>query len=396
MTQKKYLIFDAYYGTAGGNQRYIRMLFEHARRDGWAPTLVCPGEGRLPDSVREIGGDVRVVPQPARLDRYSGVVLKSGLFSRIASLFALIGYNFRILPLLRELSPQAIQCHNIRSLLMIGLAARLARVPTTLYVKAELTNPLLDRIAFMLARRVFFIADALKPKRKRSKFRTLPIGIDFAAVDETLAKRKHAGNPEDYKEHLTFAFAGWLVPAKGVHVLIDAFERITHHVSDVRLEIIGESDDEGYKIELNNVVEWQKLQKRVTFHGWRDDVLDILDNADIYVLPSETEGTPRSIVEAMALGKPVISTRVGGVPELLENGELGLLVGPNDSTVLAEAMHRMAADRDLRDALSAKGMDAARKRYSFAMHLTTLEMLFDELAGARMAEPQAAPAKASA
>ena len=154
------------------------------------------------------------------------------------------------------------------------------------------------RIAFALAARVFFISDALMPRKHRAKFRRLPIGIDFAPVDSVLARRENEGNPEDHKEHLTYAFAGWLVPAKGVHVLIDAFERITHQVSDVRLDIIGEGDDEEYKRELRNVVAWQSIGDRVTFHGWREDVLDALDAADVYVLPSFTEGVPRSIVEA--------------------------------------------------------------------------------------------------
>lgn len=382
MTQKKYLIFDAYYGTAGGNQRYIRMLFEAGRADGWQPTLVCPGEGRLPEGVREVGGEVHIVTQPARIDRYGGAVLDASLFSRIVSLFALVAYNLRILPTLRTIRPQAVQCHNVRSLLMVGLAARFLRIPTALFIKAELSNPLLDRIAFALATRVFFISEALMPQKRRAKFRQLRIGIDFAPVDGVLARRSHEGDPEDHKEHLTYAFAGWLVPAKGVHVLIDAFERVTHQVSDVRLDIIGEGDDEEYKQELRNVVAWQSIGDRVTFHGWREDVLDALDATDVYVMPSFTEGVPRSIVEAMALGKPVIATRVGGIPELLENGELGILVERDDATSLAAAMLEIAADRDLRRSLSAKGIEAARSRYSFAAHMARHEALLDEfLAG---------------
>ena len=381
MTQKRFLIFDAYFGTAGGNQRYIRMLFQHARVDGWHPTLLCPGEGRLPDSVRDAGGDVKVIPQSERLNRYGGAVLKSGMFSRIASLMALLIYNFRVLPTLREIRPQVIQCHNTRSLLMVVVAAKIARIPTVLFIKSEISNPFLDRIGMKLATRVLFIADVLMPRKRKSKYRKLPIGIDFSDVDATLALRQTDGDPEDHKEHLTFAFAGWLVPAKGVHILLDAFERTTHQVSDIRLEIIGDSDELEYKAELNNVVTWQKLENRVTFHGWREDVLDALDMADIYVLPSFTEGIPRSIVEAMALGKPVIATTVGGVPELLENGELGMIVPPDDSTALAAAMYEMSADKVRRTEFSQRGIVHAREKYTFENHHTALERLLDEASG---------------
>lgn len=396
MTGRKFLIFDAYYGTAGGNQRYIRMLFQHARRDGWQPSLLCPGDGRLPRSIEETGGDVTVVPQSTRLNRYGGSVLSAGLISRFASLLALIAYNFKILPTLREINPKVVQCHNTRSLLMIAIAAKIARIPTVLFIKSEIANPFLDRLAMKLATRVFFIADVLMPAKRKPKYRKLAIGIDFADVDATIARRSIDGDPEDFKEHLTFAFAGWLVPAKGVHVLIDAFERTTHQVSDIRLEIIGDSDDEEYKAELRNVVRWQKLENRVTFHGWRDDVLDAIDEADIYVLPSFTEGTPRSIVEAMALGKPVIATNVGGIPELLQGGELGLITEPNESTVLSNAMYEMAADKALRDTLAERGTSAARSGYDFETHHAALEELLDEVAGADTSETCTVGAEASA
>tara|TARA_R110000868_G_scaffold4155_20_gene25448 strand:+ start:7288 stop:8478 length:1191 start_codon:yes stop_codon:yes gene_type:complete len=396
MTQNRFLIFDAYYGTAGGNQRYIRMLFQNARSEGWKPSLLCPGEGRLPESVREAGGDVTVIPQSPRLDRYGGSMLRTGLLARIACLFALLAYNFRVLPTLRETRPQVVQCHNTRSLLMVVLAAKIARIPAVLFIKSELSNPLLDRLAIMLATRVFFIAEVLMPAKRKSKYARLPIGIDFAAVDATIGRRQVEGDPEDHKEHLTFAFAGWLVPAKGVHVLIDAFERTTHQVSDIRLEIIGDSDDEEYKAELHNVVRWQKLENRVTFHGWRDDVLDALDLADIYVLPSFTEGVPRSIVEAMALGKPVIATDVGGVPELLEGGELGMITTANDSTALANAMYEMAADKSRRDAFTERGLAVSRAKYAFEEHHRALEKLLDDIAPGATAAPQAACGKASA
>jgi len=396
MTANRFLIFDAYYGTSGGNQRYIRMLFQHARRGGWQPSLLCPGDGRLANSIRDAGGDVTIVPQSPRIDGYGGSVLRAGLFARFASLIALIAYNFRVLPSLREIKPQVIQCHNTRSFLMIIIAAKIARIPAVLFVKSEMSNPLLDRIALLLASRVFFIADVLMPRQRKSKYRKLAIGIDFADVDATVSRRTIDGDPEDHKEHLTFAFAGWLVPAKGVHVLIDAFERTTHQVSDIRLEIFGDSDDDEYKAELRNIVKWQKLENRVTFHGWRDDVLDALDAADIYVLPSFTEGTPRSIVETMALGKPVVATTVGGIPELLEDGQLGMLTAPGDSTVLAAAMFEIAADKSLRDAFAERGQAAARDLYSFSQHHEALEKLLDEVGGKSVTANCAVEAEASA
>ena len=384
MTQNRYLIFDAYYDATGDNLRHIRALFENARADGWRPTLLCPGEGALSKTVLDAGGDVAIVPQPTRLDRYGGTVLSTGLFDRLAVLFALIAYNFRIIRTIREIGPAVVHCQNVRSLLMIGLAARLLRIPSVLYVRTQPTNPLLDWLAFALARRVLFAARALMPRRRRARFDHLPIGIGFADIDRTVAARRPDSDPEDDREHLTFIYAGWLLPVNGVHILIDAFERTVNHVSDIRLEIVGDSDDEDYKQELRNIVEWQNLGSRVTFHGWRDDLPAILDSADIYVQPSFAGGAAHPVVAAMALGKPVISTAAGGAPELLGEGEYGMLVAANDATLLADAMYRMAADRELRRSYGTGGAQTARTAYAIDDHILRLEAVFaDATAGKR-------------
>mgnify|MGYP003654630744 CR=1 FL=1 len=98
----------------------------------------------------------------------------------------------------------------------------------------------------------------------------------------------------------------------------------------------------------------------------------------------------------MALGKPVIATRVGGVPELLEDGELGLLVERDDSTSLAAAMLHIASNYELRRSLSAKGTEAARSRYSFAAHMARHEALLDEFALGKACDAAPAGVGASA
>ena len=390
MTAKRYLIFDAYYDATGDNLRHIRTLFRNARPEGWQPMLVCPGDGALTAAVQDAGGDVAVVPQQPQLDRYGGTVLSSGVSGLLSALIALAAYNFQMLAALREMRPDAIQCHNVRSLLMIGLAARLLRIPTILYVKFEQPNPVLQRIAFRLARRVLFAATTLMPRRRSSKFGLLPVGVDFADVDRVLAGRPGGMDPEDNKEHLTFAWAGWLLPVNGVHVLVDAFERTTHHVSDMRLEIFGDSDDEDYKQELRNVVEWQNLGNRVAFHGWRNDLIDALDAADVYVQPSCAGGVSLALIEAMALGKAVVATDAGGTRELLDDGELGLLTDANDSTALASALYRIVAERELRRTYGQKAAEAARTRYSIDTHLSGLEAELDALTAGRTPNSSAA------
>jgi glycosyltransferase involved in cell wall biosynthesis len=346
---------------------------------------MSPGEGRLTQTVEQAGGDVTIVPQHGRLDRYGGTVLSSGLVDRVGVIATLISYNFRVLRALNANRPDAILCLNVRSMLMIGLAARLLRIPSVLYVKSPRRNPMLDRIAGALAGRILFSADALMNGKRRSKFGRLPIGYDLSDAEAAVAARPEGRDAEDEREHLTFSCCSSLLPANGIHVLIDAFERTIHHVSDIRLSIIGDSDDADYIQELRNVVDWQRLGARVAFHGWQENPVALIEDTDIFVQPAFEGGHSYPVVAAMALGKPVISTVAGGAPELLGQGEYGMLVPANDSVLLSDAMYRMSADRAVRADFGAAAAAAVRKNHSIEGHIAALEQALDSVAGPAVA-----------
>ena len=101
------------------------------------------------------------------------------------------------------------------------------------------------------------------------------------------------------------------------------------------------------------------LEPRVQFLGFRTDIQLLLHAADFFCLATQSEGLGSSILEAMSAGLPVVATRVGGVPEIVEDGATGILVPPADPGALAGAMARMAGDRGLRERMGARGRERA-------------------------------------
>ena len=141
----------------------------------------------------------------------------------------------------------------------------------------------------------------------------------------------------------TVAFAGRLTAQKSLDVLVRAIAEC----EGVSLVIAGDGDE---RASTEAQIERLALSGRVRLLGAldRDAVLEVLAAADAAVLASSWENFPHSVVEALAVGTPVIATRVGGVPEVVTDGENGLLVAPGDATALAEAMHRYFGDAALR------------------------------------------------
>jgi len=169
---------------------------------------------------------------------------------------------------------------------------------------------------------------------------------------------------------------GRLQKQKGHSYLFHAISRVRKEVPRIKLLIIGEGEEEN---NLKNLAESLDLTDQIIFTGLRFDVENMLSMARLLILPSLWEGMPNVLLEAMAAARPVIATDVGGVPELVVNGETGILVPPGDSDALASAIIGL-----LQNELNAKKMGEAgrvwvEKNFSISKTLERTENLYREL-----------------
>ena len=166
-------------------------------------------------------------------------------------------------------------------------------------------------------------------------------------------------------------FVGRLVPVKGLAYLFEAVRLLLHDGVPVRLILVGAGPCRKTLITL---AAEHKLTSAVEFTGevsFGPRLLALYREADIFVLPSLSEGTPRVLWEAMAAGLPIVATRVGGVPEIIQHGETGLLVGPRSAQQLASSIRRMIEDEELRVRLIRAGYSLIRK-HTVEKQATTL------------------------
>ncbi|ETX27781.1 glycosyltransferase [Roseivivax isoporae] len=190
----------------------------------------------------------------------------------------------------------------------------------------------------------------------------------------------YAGGPRGRGADLLFV--GRLARVKGVALLLRAVAALAERVPDLHLTLIGDGPDRaGLEAEARAL----GIAERCTFLGYRGqaEVAEALGHADLFVLPSFAEGVPVVLMEAMAAGLPVVTTRIAGVPELVEDGVSGLLVAPGDAGRLADALARLLADPGERARMGAAGRARVAAEHDAAIEAARLAALFEGYAAGR-------------
>ncbi len=152
-----------------------------------------------------------------------------------------------------------------------------------------------------------------------------------------------------------------LVPHKGQRYLIEAAHLVVKQVPDARFLILGEGE---LREHLEHLVREHALEKHVLLPGFRTDVLGCIKGFDLFVMSSVAEGLGTSLLDAMACERPIVATRAGGIPEIVEDGTTGLLVPPRDPRALADAIVRALGDEPLRRRRAQAGVARVRERFT--------------------------------
>lgn len=166
---------------------------------------------------------------------------------------------------------------------------------------------------------------------------------------------------------------------KALEILIDAAKLLALTFPRLKVLIAGTGPEEK---QLRALVRARDLEDTVVMLGFRSHVADVLAALDVAAFTSDREGSPLAVMESMAAGKPVVATRVGGVPELIEDGVHGLLVPPRDPGALADAVTLLLRDPSLRAELGRRGRERQRRDFDIAATVRRVEDLYEELVAA--------------
>jgi L-malate glycosyltransferase len=294
-------------------------------------------------------------------------------FSPNGGLFSPAGVRqvFRLASFLRRHRFDVFQAHDLYSTLLGVPAARLARVPVTISSRRDLAswwwytrrNRWILRHIQNLSTRVIANSQAVqdflvqKDGFDLRRIRVVRNGVDYERFASVSSDREKLFPGLRVEDKLIAVVANMNVKTKGHAELIAAGTEICREFPEAKFLFIGDGAERPH---LERMVQELGLRDHFLFLGRRGDVPNILPCCNLFVLPSWAEGLPNSVLEAMAAGVPVVATRVGGIPEIIEDGVGGLLVPARDSPALALAIAQI-----FRDPKRAEGFaQAARKRAS--------------------------------
>jgi glycosyltransferase involved in cell wall biosynthesis len=197
--------------------------------------------------------------------------------------------------------------------------------------------------------------------------------INTPVIRETM--RKQLGIPSDSKViGFVARIRGASFGKKGIVYLLDAMRILIDTLPRVRLIVCGE-DVQAAQI-LKKICEDKGICAHVLFMGYREDIVSIIDCCDILVCPSLFEGLPRVVLESMALGVPVVGSRVDGIPEVIDDGRNGLLVEPRDVQGLSTAMERLLADDSFRTQCSQAARQTITQTFTAQISAKETEQIY--------------------
>jgi len=275
----------------------------------------------------------------------------------------------------RRQGVDTLHTHGYKENVLAGIAAKLASVPHAVQTIHGLQERMRGweraklgayawmnrRVARWAAQGVIGVSEEITAVMKRALPRNPVVcihnGIDVKKIRPTvsaLQKRQQLGIPENA---LVIGVVGRLVPVKSIDCLLRAMSLLRQDLDAVplRLFIVG---DGPLRSTLESLAREVAIDRQTLFLGMRDDVYDLMNLFDIYALPSLHEGIPMALLEAMALGRPVVASRVGGIPEVMTDGAEGKLVPAQEVAALTQALKTLALSRPLREQMG----ESARAR----------------------------------
>jgi len=343
----------------------------------YAPIVVCPRRGDLEEELRRAGLSTYIHALPPWRKAKSWPLIPLHLW--------------RLRRWARDLDIRLLHCNEIYPNPYAVRVSRRLGIPTVTHMRLSVDARLMRHYALARADRIVVVSQAAAepfrvwgPEFER-RVRVVYNGLDVdawraAAGDLEGARRDARARLGLAPDAFLAGQIGLISRRKQQHLLLEALRRLAPRRPDLHFLIVGDPSphERDYAERLAATIESADLAARVTLWPFRRDIAPVFAALDLHLLVSNDEGFGRVAIEAGALGIPTVGTRVGGIPEVVLDGETGLLVAPADDAGLADAIERLAADAALRRRLGEATRARVEQTFTIQAHAQRMMELYDE------------------
>ncbi len=292
---------------------------------------------------------------------------------------------FALRKMLQELKPDAVLCDHAKMMIYGTLAARRVHIPNRFIMLGGVGSVLRDppenwkrkliqdivkleyRVAFPNAQKIFFQNNDDLRLFLDLKIATRKQAVMIPGSGVNLTQFPVSPLPD----HLDFLFVGRLIRDKGLMEFLEAGRKLRRRVPKAKCHVVGYFDPNQTMLSMADIQPYID-DGTVIFHGEQEDVLPFLQSCYAFVLPSYHEGTPHSVLEALSVGRPVVTTRAPGCRETVIDGENGFLVPVKSVGALADAMEKLCKNREMAEAMAVKSRELAETRFDVNFVCDTL------------------------
>jgi len=301
---------------------------------------------------------------------------------------------FSLIWLIMKEKPDIVHTHSSKGGILGRLAAKIAGVPHIIHTPhghvfyghfgafASKAFLWIEKVFSKFTDRMVALTDGEKDDYinlsvcSPEKLCKIHSGVDVKKFMHTngnrVEKRRSLGLDQN---EAVIGFVGWLLPIKGPNYLLKAMDDVWRRHPEASLVLVGKGDMD---VDLRAEAQRKNTNGKVKFLGWRKDIDEIMPLFDMLVLPSLNEGMGRVLVEAMAAGKPVVASRVGGIPDLVRHAETGYLVPPANEKALADGIKKLLDDPEKAKQMGQRGKEYCQQ-FSLEAMIEKLDDLYSEL-----------------
>lgn len=363
------MYLDSGIGLGGGQWGLIEIL-KNIDRSKYQPIVVSPDDSGLMHRSKELS--VEWYPLPFSSAHHRVATKRFSWLRDVAgSIYAIPYLSF----LSRKLNVDILLANTFKTAIVASFVSQLTRKPMIFYDHVFITHRPYDSLIRKTARIILTPSDAVAekyPPQLKFKVKTVPSGIDCRLLE--------IGN--DPLRTNAVGYLGRISREKGIHLFIQSIPEVLKRSPETRFLICGSaftSDDKRYLGQLIEKIDALNIRESVNFVGYIDRPENFLSNLRVFVLPSISETLGRVMLEAMAMGIPVVAFNKGGPAEVINDGETGFLVKPFDTDLMAKVIVRLLNDDDLVRKIGSKARMLVKQRYTSEVMVDLLSGVFDEI-----------------